>query len=165
MISKYKLNNFKDFGPPAISADRLNKMDIAIKEAIENRVSKSLEFTAELKADNWVFDNENAFIYNLSYLDILSCSDRSIDLTKLPVTDTTTQMFYPGLNITAEQLKALQKADIQDAGQEDGKVVLRAFGTKPSVNIPIRFILQEAIYNVKLEDVNNVEFPVEGVNE
>ena len=56
MITNYELNNFQDFGPPAISADRLNKMDMAIKEAIENRVSKSIEKEFTLNKNQWVFD-------------------------------------------------------------------------------------------------------------
>ena len=56
------------------------------------------------------------------------------------VTATTFQEIAPAINITADQLKAFQKANIQDGGQGAGYIVLKAFGTVPTVNIPIRVI-------------------------
>ena len=44
------------------------------------------------------------------------------------------------MNITAEQLKALQSANIQDGGQAANTMTLKAYGDKPTVDIPIRVI-------------------------
>lgn len=45
-------------------------------------------------------------------------------------------------NITAAQLTAAQAANIQDGGQIDGELTLKAWGYKPTVDIPIRVILR-----------------------
>lgn len=58
------------------------------------------------------------------------------------VTTTSNQEFLPALDITEEQLTALQSANIQDGGQSSGSVTLKAFGDKPTIDIPIRVILR-----------------------
>ena len=58
------------------------------------------------------------------------------------VTTTSNQELLPALNITEEQLTALQSANIQDGGQLSGSVILTAFGDKPTFDIPIRIILR-----------------------
>lgn len=57
------------------------------------------------------------------------------------VTATSINDILPALNITASQLTALQAANIQDGGQAAGKITLKAFGTKPTVSIPIRVMI------------------------
>ena len=52
------------------------------------------------------------------------------------------QEFLPGIDITEEQLTALQAANIQDGGQSTDSVTLKAFGEKPTIDIPIRVILR-----------------------
>ena len=54
------------------------------------------------------------------------------------VTATSTNDLNPGLSITAEQLKTLQLANIIDGGQSSGTITLKAYGTKRSIDIPIR---------------------------
>nr|DAF13668.1 MAG TPA: L SHAPED TAIL FIBER PROTEIN [Caudoviricetes sp.] len=56
------------------------------------------------------------------------------------VTATSYQELLPAVNITAEQLKALQAANITDGGQAAGSMTLKAYGKKPTVDIPIRVI-------------------------
>lgn len=58
------------------------------------------------------------------------------------ITATSNQEILPGLNISAEQLKALQSANIQDGGQTSGKLTLKAFGDKPTTSIPVRIIFR-----------------------
>ena len=58
------------------------------------------------------------------------------------VTTTSNQELLPALNITSEQLTALQASNIQDGGQLSDSIVLTAFGDKPTVDIPIRVILR-----------------------
>ena len=58
------------------------------------------------------------------------------------VTATSNQELLPALNITEEQLTALQSANIQDGGQAANSVTLTAFGDKPTINLPIRVIVR-----------------------
>ena len=56
------------------------------------------------------------------------------------VTATSNQEVLPALNITAEQLEALQSANIQDGGQAANSMTLKAYGDKPTIDLPIRVI-------------------------
>lgn len=61
-------------------------------------------------------------------------------LTVSGVTATSNQEILPAVDITAEQLEALQAANIQDGGQAAGNITLKAFGDVPTIDIPIRVI-------------------------
>lgn len=61
-------------------------------------------------------------------------------LTVSGVTTTSNQEILPAVNITAEQLEALQAANIQDGGQAANNITLIAFGDVPAIDIPIRVI-------------------------
>lgn len=80
--------------------------------------------TATLLASGWT-GSEAPFVYTLAIAG---------------VTATSYQELLPAVNITAEQLKALQAANITDAGQAAGTMTLKAYGKKPAVDIPIRVI-------------------------
>jgi hypothetical protein len=84
--------------------------------------NKSTSATATLLASSW--------------------ADKSYTLSVSGVTATSNQEILPSLNITKEQLEALQAANIQDGGQASGKITLKAFGDVPTVDIPIRVILR-----------------------
>lgn len=58
------------------------------------------------------------------------------------VTATSNQEFLPALDITADQLNALQSANIVDGGQSAGSVTLKAYGDKPGIDIPLRVIVR-----------------------
>lgn len=58
------------------------------------------------------------------------------------VTATSNNEFLPALDITADQLAALQSANIVDGGQAVGSVTLKACGDKPSIDIPLRVIVR-----------------------
>lgn len=64
----------------------------------------------------------------------------SCALTVSGVTATSNQEVLPALNITAEQLEALQGANIQDGGQAANTMTLKAYGDKPTIDLPIRVI-------------------------
>ena len=66
----------------------------------------------------------------------------SYTLTVTGVTANSNQELLPALNITSEQLTALQAANIQDGGQAANSVTLKAFGDKPTIDIPIRVIVR-----------------------
>lgn len=80
--------------------------------------------TATLLAANWTGD----------------AAPYSYALTVSGVTATSNQEVLPALNITAEQLKALQSANIQDGGQAANTMTLKAYGDKPTIDLPIRVI-------------------------
>lgn len=80
--------------------------------------------TATLLASGWT-GSEAHFVYTLAIAG---------------VTATSYQELVPAVNITAEQLKALQAANITDGGQAAGTMTLKAYGKKPAVDIPIRVI-------------------------
>lgn len=69
-------------------------------------------------------------------------SGGSYTLSVEGVTATSNQEILPAVDITRDQLDALQKANIQDAGQAAGSLVLKAFGTVPTDDLPIRIIVR-----------------------
>lgn len=80
--------------------------------------------TATLLASGWT-GSEAPFVYTLAIAG---------------VTPNSYQELLPAVNITAEQLKALQAANITDGGQASGSMTLKAYGKVPTVDIPIRVI-------------------------
>lgn len=94
------------------------------RENIEAAPDKLLTTGTILLAANWTGDN----------------APYSYTLNVAGVTADSHQVFLPALDITAEQLEALQGANIQDGGQSAGTVTLKAFGTKPTIDLPIRII-------------------------
>ena len=96
----------------------------AVKDetARENKADKSSVVNATLSADGW--------------------SNGTYGLVIDGVTATSNQEVLPGIDITAEQLTALQSANIQDGGQAMNLVTLKAFGDVPTIDIPIRVIVR-----------------------
>ena len=88
--------------------------------------TKSTEVSATLSSASWVGASA-PFTY---------------DLTVSGVTTTSNQELLPSISITSTELLALQEANIIDAGQSTNTISLKAFGTKPTVDIPIRVILR-----------------------
>lgn len=88
--------------------------------------TKSTEVSATLSSASWVGASA-PFTY---------------DLTVSGVTTTSNQELLPSTSITSTELLALQEANIIDAGQSANTISLKAFGTKPTVDIPIRVILR-----------------------
>ena len=52
----------------------------------------------------------------------------------------------PALSITAAQLTALQAANVQENSQSAGQIVIKAFGTAPAIDVPIRVIIRGDLY-------------------
>lgn len=98
-----------------------------IGSELDNKANKSATpIITELQYSNWTGES-SPFLYQLSVSGVTTNSNQEI----LPTTD-----------ITKEQLEALKSADIQDGGQGAGYIVLKAFGEKPTINLPIRIILR-----------------------
>lgn len=66
----------------------------------------------------------------------------SYSLSVTGVTTTSVQEILPTTDITSDQLSALISATIQDGGQSPNTIVLKAWGTKPTIDLPIRIILR-----------------------
>lgn len=86
----------------------------------ESKAAKSTTVTATLSASGW--------------------ADGVYGLSVNGVTETSNQELLPAVDITAEQLEALQAANIQDGGQTAGNITLKAYGDVPTIDIPIRVI-------------------------
>lgn len=95
-----------------------------VYKLVQEKADKSDPVTATLLAASWTGDDA-PYTYTLSVTG---------------VTTTSNQEYLPALDITTEQLKALQAANIQDGGQAAGTATLKAFGTKPTIDLPIRII-------------------------
>lgn len=106
-----------------ISADTGTPND-ALAALNNNKAGKSTTEAATLSSASWT-GSSAPFSYALSISG---------------VTSTSYQEIIPGLNITQAQLEALQGANIVDGGQSSGVITLKAWGTKPSIDIPIRVV-------------------------
>ena len=66
----------------------------------------------------------------------------SYTITNDHITSTSNQEVVPAVGITAKQYKALCAALIVDGGQSAGSLTLKALGTAPTIDIPIRIIFR-----------------------
>lgn len=108
-------------GDPATVESMTAKIDAATKAANDAKAAteKAAVVTKQitLTSEGWV-DR----VYTIEDELITATSDQDIDI---PVSDTDVQA------------KVLQKANIRRAGQEAGKMKIRAMGTVPTVDIPV----------------------------
>lgn len=61
------------------------------------------------------------------------------------ITAASNQELLPAVGITTDQMNALQKANIIDDGQTSGSLTIKAMGTVPTIDIPIRVIFRGTI--------------------
>lgn len=71
-----------------------------------------------------------------------SWSSGSYTIRDTLITATSNQEIIPAPSISADQYKALVKASIVATGQSVGSITIKAFGTVPSINIPITVIFR-----------------------
>lgn len=69
-------------------------------------------------------------------------NDGSYTITNDLITSTSNQEIIPAVGITADQYKAMGAAMLVDGGQSAGSLTLKAMGTVPTINIPIRIIFR-----------------------
>ena len=94
-------------------------------EAAEKKIAdelKSTTISATLYAETW-----NGGTYTITN-----------DL----ITSTSNQEIIPAVGITADQYMALSASLIVDGGQSAGSITLKALGTVPTIDIPIRVIFR-----------------------
>lgn len=72
-------------------------------------------------------------------------NDGSYIITNELITSTTNQEIIPAVGITKDQYKAMSAAMIVDGGQSAGSLTLKALGTVPTIDIPIRVIFRGTI--------------------
>jgi hypothetical protein len=72
----------------------------------------------------------------------VSAWSNTVTITNANITPTSPVELMPGDGITAEQLKALQKANIIGGTQTTGSIQLKIMGTVPSISIPIKLIIR-----------------------
>lgn len=89
----------------------------------------SVTTTATLSSASW--GSTAPYSYTYSNANILS-ANTPIEL-------------LPGDSISSAQLKALQSANIIGGTQTTGQIVLLSYGTKPTIDIPVRFIFRRDI--------------------
>ena len=71
-----------------------------------------------------------------------SSSPYTLPFSNSNITTTNVIEMIPSPSITSDQLKALQKANIIGGTQSSGSIVLKAMGTKPTINIPVTMIIR-----------------------
>lgn len=104
-----------------------SEVKMATEDDLAAKADKSTDTTATLLASGWTGDS----------------APYSYTLAVAGVTADSNQELLPALDITTEQLSALQAANIQDGGQAAGSITLKAFGEdKPTIDLPIRIILR-----------------------
>ena len=71
-----------------------------------------------------------------------SWSNGSYTISDSLITASSIQEIIPATNISADQYKALVKASIVATGQSVGAITIKAFGTVPSIDIPVTIIFR-----------------------
>lgn len=74
-----------------------------------------------------------------------SWSSGSYKISDSLITASSNQELLPAVGITSAQYNALCKAQIVDGGQAAGSLTLKALGTTPTIDIPIRVIFRGTI--------------------
>ena len=97
-----------------------------LQTALDSKTAKSSLQTATLLASSWA-GTTAPYIYTL---------------TVNGVTATSTQEILPTTDITSNQLSAFINASVIDGGQSTNTITLKAYGTKPTIDIPIRIVLR-----------------------
>lgn len=108
------------------TSDMDKPISTACQTALNQKAGKSVAVSTTLLAASWTGE-EAPYLYTLAVSG---------------VTLTSNQEILPPVDVTQEQLDAMQMANIQDGGQQAGKIVLKAWGVKPTVDLPIRVIVR-----------------------
>lgn len=67
---------------------------------------------------------------------------KTVQFSNSAITATCPIEILPGNEITLDQIKELQKAQIVGSAQENGKLTLKCLGPVPSMSIPVTFIIR-----------------------
>lgn len=142
---------------PAINADNLNKIEQGIEDV---QTAVSTETTNRQAADTQItgrvstlqttigtlgdsistLNTEMTSTVKTVTLAVASWTSGSYTITDDLITETSNQEVIPAMGITPDQYSALCAAQIVDGGQTTGSLTLKALGTVPTIDIPIRII-------------------------
>lgn len=131
-LAEFKATNESDFAawlqtmkdiPPEDAAAYLQNQ---INDILSDKSDKSALTATTLSASGWTGTDA-------PYTQTISVAG---------VTTTSANEILPGAEITADQLEALQTANIQDGGQAEGSLTLLAYGDKPDIDLPVRVIVR-----------------------
>lgn len=115
------------------------------------------------KADSSVIDKLNGTTKNFTLL-AANWSNGQYTVHDDLISIGSIQFLNPGTDITIDQLSAFKAAEIIDAGQKDGSFTLKALGTVPTIDIPIRitFSTIQGINNVTVVDHDSEDALITG---
>lgn len=116
------INTVQGGGGGAVTSVNGQVGDVVLDADDVGAARKSNTVVVALLADNW--------------------TDGVYEIEVEGVTATSNQEILPIAEPSLDELEALQMANIQDGGQEEGKIILKAYGTPPEMDIPIRIILR-----------------------
>lgn len=104
----------------------LNQNADKIDSAIASKADKSIEKSATLLASSWIGDTAPYYI----------------TITVEEATATNNIEILPAATLIQEQYEAMSSAGITGADQAEGSVTLKAFGEKPTIDLPIIVIVR-----------------------
>lgn len=109
---------------------------------IDSEMSDTSENPVQNKTVKQYVDAHTTSVTKSFTLSASSWSSGTYTISDALITATSNQEIIPAIGITADQLKALQKAMLVDGGQSTGSLKLKAMGTAPTIDIPIRIIFR-----------------------
>lgn len=119
----------------AVALDYISGVTSDVQYQLDSKANITSVESATIFANGWILDaTTNLYWYRMNFTGVTIRSNQEV---------------IPGLNITADQLAALQAANLQDGGQGDGYFNIIAYGDKPTIDLPIRVILRS-------DDIGNI---------
>lgn len=107
---------------------------------IDTEMSDTSENPVQNKTVKQYVDVHTTSVTKSFTLSASSWSNGTYTISDSLITATSNQEIIPAVGISLDQLKALQKAMLIDGGQKAGSLTLKALGTVPTIDVPIRVI-------------------------
>jgi hypothetical protein len=96
---------------------------------LQAKANRPIEYTFTLLSNGWS-GTEAPYTYTFTINNITA--------------DTVIE-WLPAVDITTEQLQMLQDANIVDGGNSANSVVLKAWGNKPLIDLPVRYYISSEV--------------------
>lgn len=109
----------------ADGTERLDNKLAAMEAVIASKANSSTVVTGTLTAAGWIG----------------SAAPYTQTLTVTGVTTTNNVIFDLGMSVTSTQLNAAIDAKLKATAQAANSVTIKAFGDKPTVDIPVQFLI------------------------
>lgn len=134
-----RANEAYEFAQKAVGGDFIEKSKI-VNDYVTGGTDTVASGETIKQLNDRLSEVENVSTVNVT-LAASSWSGSTYIATVNGVTSTSNQFIIPALDITSEQFEALQGASILDAGQSENTIILKAFGEIPTIDLPIRVII------------------------